>query len=66
MFVSVRIVMFELVFESRVSITACCIPTGLFSGSYRAGVRPAGLLHRIGELMSNLIVKSSSSSWMLW
>ena len=31
----------------------------------RAGVVPAGLLQRIGELMSNLIVKSSSSSCML-
>ena len=37
----------------------------LFSGSHSAGVSPVGLLQRIGWLMSNLIVKSSSSTWML-
>ena len=30
-----------------------------------AGWTPAGLLHRIGALMSNLIVKSSSTIWRL-
>ena len=54
-------VRFRLVFESRVSITACSMPAGLFSGSKSAGPAPGGLLHRIGELMSNLMVKPESS-----
>ncbi len=52
-------------FESRVSITACSIPAGLFSGSKSAGPSPAGLLHRSGALMSNAMVKPESLSWIL-
>ena len=65
MLLSVSKVRFRLVFESRVSITACSMPAGLFSGSKSAGPAPEGLLHRIGALMSNSIVKPESVSWML-
>ena len=63
--VKVRMSRFRLELESRVSITACAMPPGLFSGSRQRRCVPAGLLHRIGWLMSNLIVKSSRSNWML-
>ena len=62
---SVKIVSFRFVLESRgIDHRHGDAPPGLFSGSKSAGPDPDGLLHRIGELGSNRIVKLSSSSWI--